>query len=221
VPSAPLPSTAKMAARSLTWLALAGFLVLASVPAVLKIPGLSRPHAWARDLLIEPLGLRFSHEVFPGLPGSWHPHRWALRVVAIERDGSTRVVEEWPEGLETGTPWLGEDVVDTLMYRLLGKGRITGPSIAGGTDREEAAYEAARKHTAPRKLLRWFCTSPQHWQAEVAPSGVRLEVFTTARRFGRRGERHGRGTLGVLACPAGKLPPVVEPQDPPSWYRGK
>ncbi|MFM2248018.1 MAG: hypothetical protein RL071_4093 [Pseudomonadota bacterium] len=220
MPTVPLLSPALMAVRSLSWIALAGFLTLASVPEELKIPGLSRPHTWARDLLIQPFGLRSSHEVFPGLPGGWHPHRWALRVVAFERDGSTRVVEEWPAGLETATPWLGEDVVDTLIYRMLGKGRITGPSIAGGTEGEDAAYAAARQSKGTRALLRWFCTSPQHRTGELGPAGVRIEVFTTARRFGRRGERHGRGTLGVTACPAGALPPVVEPQDPPSWYRG-
>ena len=205
--------------RSALVLGYAALLIVASVPDDLGLAPLQPLHRAAHGLL-RPLGLRFSHEVFPGQEGRRHPHRWALRVVGLDAAGGRRVLEEWPTGLETGTPWLGEDPIDTVLYRALGKRLWADVSLAVGTEDEAAAWAAAQHSYSVKRVMRWFCGSPRFQVDGQGPAGVRLEVFASHRTWRFPTERHGRGTLGAMACAGGPAPAPIAPPDPPSWYRG-
>jgi hypothetical protein len=213
------PPLAWAALRSALVVGYGALLVLASVPDDLGLRPLQPLHARARHLL-KPLGLRFSHEVFPGQRGDAHPHRWALRAVAIDGQGGRRVLEEWPAGLQTSTPWLGEDPIDTALYRALSKGLWAELSTAVGTPGEAEAWTRAQRRPEARRVARWFCRSPRFRAGGEGPAAVRLEVFASHRAWSSAVERHGRGTLAAMPCWGGNSLAPELPPDPPAWYRG-
>ncbi len=157
---------------------------------------LRRPVAKAmRDAMIRP-----AHAVFSGNNGDRNRHLWAARFVAYDPDGTQRTLDEWPDGLTWSTPMGFFDVLDTVWYRKLTKGRQSKLSRLAGTDEESEYVGHLRRGAKVTSMLRFWCNSAWGARDGVPPEAVALDVWFASKSYRTGTVRMSAARIGFKAC---------------------
>lgn len=192
---------------------------------IYALPRELQPGWWARlraplRQTLEILKLRPSHTVFSGAEGDRNRHLWAVRFVGTYPDGSQQVLEEWPEGLTWSTPMVFFDPLDTVWYRLLGKGNQVRLSRAAATSKEDEMLTQVRRSAGVRRMTRFWCETSFAHQDGTAPVSVHLDAFYASKSYKTGTVRMSSARIGRRRCQGtgGVAPPWIVPPDPPPWF---